>query len=115
MNSLRIEVAEYHLAKGQLKEVSQLKEKINSQNKEIAELKLKAAEADKLRLRVEELENINRQYEQDIKGLKESLRIYSIKTDVKEDKDRRERRFRISARNACGSSGIWRQEWRNER
>ena len=87
LNSLRIEVAEYHLAKGQLKEVSQLKEKINSQNKEIAELKLKAAEADKLRLRVEELENINRQYEQDIKGLKESLRIYSIKTDVKEDKE----------------------------
>ena len=85
LNSLRIEVAEYHLAKGQLKEIPLLKEKINNQNKEIAQLRLKAAEVDKLKLKIEELENIKTQYEQDIKGLKESLRIYSIKTNIKED------------------------------
>ena len=85
LNSLRIEVAEYHLAKGQLKEIPLLKEKINKQNKEIAQLRLKAAEVDKLKLKIEELENIKTQYEQDIKGLKESLRIYSIKTNIKED------------------------------
>ena len=87
LNSLRVEVAEYRSVKNQLKELTHLKEKLNSQNKEIAQLKIKASEADKLKLRVEELENLKSRYEQDIKGLKESVRIYSIKTNAKEDKE----------------------------
>ena len=87
LNSLRVEVAEYHSVKGQLKELNLLKEKLNNQSKEIAQLKAKAAEADKLKLRVEELTQLKNKYEQDIKGLKESLRIYSIKTTAKEDKE----------------------------
>ena len=87
LNALRVEVAEYHSAKAQLKELNMLKEKVNSQNKEIALLKAKAAEADKLKLRVEELSQLKNKYELDIKGLKESLRIYSIKTTPKEDKE----------------------------
>jgi hypothetical protein len=87
LNSLRVEVAEYHSVKGQLKELNLLKEKLNNQSKEIAQLKVKAAEADKLKLRVEELTQLKNKYEQDIKGLKESLRIYSIKTTAKEDKE----------------------------
>ena len=87
LNELRVEVAEYHSVKAQLKELNMLKEKVNSQNKEIALLKAKAAEADKLKLRVEELSQLKNKYELDIKGLKESLRIYSIKTTPKEDKE----------------------------
>ena len=87
LNALRVEVAEYHSVKAQLKELNMLKEKVNSQNKEIALLKAKAAEADKLKLRVEELNQLKNKYELDIKGLKESLRIYSIKTTPKEDKE----------------------------
>ena len=87
LNALRVEVAEYHSVKAQLKELNMLKEKVNSQNKEIALLKAKAAEADKLKLRVEELSQLKNKYELDIKGLKESLRIYSIKTTPKEDKE----------------------------
>ena len=87
LNALRVEVAEYHSVKAQLKELNILKEKVNSQNKEIALLKAKAAEADKLKLRVEELSQLKNKYELDIKGLKESLRIYSIKTTPKEDKE----------------------------
>jgi len=87
LNELRVEVAEYHSVKAQLKELNILKEKVNSQNKEIALLKAKAAEADKLKLRVEELSQLKNKYELDIKGLKESLRIYSIKTTPKEDKE----------------------------
>ena len=87
LNALRVEVAEYHAVKAQLKELNVLKEKVNSQNKEIALLKAKAAEADKLKLRVEELSQLKNKYELDIKGLKESLRIYSIKTTPKEDKE----------------------------
>ena len=64
-----------------------LEEKLDNQSKEIAQLKAKAAEADKLKLRVEELTQLKNKYEQDIKGLKESLRIYSIKTTAKEDKE----------------------------
>jgi len=87
LNSLRVEVAKYHSVKSQLKELTLLKGKLNEQNKEIAQLKKKAAEADKLKLRVEELENLKNRNEQEIKGLKESLRIYSIKTSTKEDKE----------------------------
>jgi len=87
LNSLRVEVAKYHSVKNQLKELTLLKGKLNEQNKEIAQLKKKAAEADKLKLRVEELENLKNRNEQEIKGLKESLRIYSIKTSTKEDKE----------------------------
>ena len=87
LNSLRVEVAKYHSVKSQLKELTLLKGKLNEQNKEIAQLKKKAAEADKLKLRVEELENLKNRNEQEIKGLKESLRIYNIKTSTKEDKE----------------------------
>ena len=57
LNALRMEVAEYHAVKDQLKELAILKEKITAQNKELDILRLKAKEADRLRLRVEELEN----------------------------------------------------------
>ena len=84
LNNLRIKVAEYNV---KIKEINTLKEKINNQNKEIAQLRIKAAEADKLRKRVNELEEIKSRYEIDIKGLKESLRLYSIKTSSKEEKE----------------------------
>jgi len=87
LNALRMEVAEYHAVKDQLKELAILKEKINAQNKELDILRLKAKEADRLRLRVEELENLKNKYEKDILGLKESIRLYSIKTQIKEDKE----------------------------
>ena len=90
LNSLRVQAAEFNSAKIQLKELNTLKEKIREQNKEIAILKLKAAEADKLKKKVDELENIKIRYEKDIKGLKESLRIYSIKTIAKEEKEEKE-------------------------
>ena len=90
LNTLRVQAAEFNSAKIQLKELNTLKEKIREQNKEIAELRLKAAEADKLKKKVEELENIKIRYEKDIKGLQESLRIYSIKTITKEEKDEKE-------------------------
>ena len=87
LNALRMEVAEYHAVKDQLKELAILKEKITAQNKELDILRLKAKEADRLRLRVEELENLKNKYEKDILGLKESIRLYSIKTQIKEDKE----------------------------
>jgi len=90
LNALRVQFAEFNSAKAQLKELNILKEKLNAQNKEIAQLRLKAAEAEKLKLKVQELEKIKLKYEKDIYGLKESLRIYSIKTNVKEEKEEKE-------------------------
>ena len=90
LNTLRVQFAEFNSAKAQLKELNTLKEKINAQNKEIAQLRLKAAEAEKLKLKVQELEKIKLKYEKDIYDLKESLRIYSIKTNVKEEKEEKE-------------------------
>jgi hypothetical protein len=87
---LHVQLAEFNAAKVQLKELNTLKEKINAQNKELAQLRLKAAEAEKLKLQVEDLEKIKLKYEKDILGLKESLRIYSIKTNAKEDKEEKE-------------------------
>ena len=90
LNTLRMQLAELNSAKAQLKELNILKEKINAQNKELAQLRLKAAEAEKLKLQVQELEKIKLKYEKDIVGLKESLRIYSIKTNAKEEKEEKE-------------------------
>ena len=90
LNTLRMQLAEFNSAKAQLKELNILKEKINAQNKELAQLRLKAAEAEKLKLQVQELEKIKLKYEKDIVGLKESLRIYSIKTNAKEEKEEKE-------------------------
>ena len=90
LNTLRMQLAELNSAKAQLKELNILKEKINAQNKELAQLRLKAAEAEKLKLQVQELEKIKLRYEKDIVGLKESLRIYSIKTNAKEEKEEKE-------------------------
>ena len=90
LNTLRMQLAEFNSAKAQLKELNILKEKINAQNKELAQLRLKAAEAEKLKLQVQELEKIKLRYEKDIVGLKESLRIYSIKTNAKEEKEEKE-------------------------
>ena len=90
LNTLRMQLAELNSAKAQLKELKILKEKINAQNKELAQLRLKAAEAEKLKLQVQELEKIKLKYEKDIVGLKESLRIYSIKTNAKEEKEEKE-------------------------
>ena len=90
LNALRVEVAKYHSLKTQLQELDFLKAKLNEQNKELVQLRIKAAEADRLKLRVEELENLKSRYEKDIKGLKESLRLYSIKTNVKEEKEEKE-------------------------
>ena len=90
LNTLRMQLAELNSAKAQLKELNILKEKINAQNKELAQLRLKAAEAEKLKLQVQELEKIKSKYEKDIVGLKESLRIYSIKTNAKEEKEEKE-------------------------
>ena len=90
LNTLHVQLAEFNAAKAQLKELNTLKEKINAQNKEMAQLRLKAAEAEKLKLQVEDLEKIKLKYEKDILGLKESLRIYSIKTNAKEDKEEKE-------------------------
>ena len=90
LNTLRMQLAELNSAKAQLKELNILKEKINEQNKELAQLRLKAAEAEKLKLQVQELEKIKLRYEKDIVGLKESLRIYSIKTNAKEEKEEKE-------------------------
>ena len=87
LNSLRVQVAEFNSAKIQLKELNTLKEKIREQNKEIIELRQKAAEVDQLKKKVEELELLKLGYEKDIKDLKESLRIYSIKTVAKEEKE----------------------------
>jgi hypothetical protein len=87
LNTLRVHLAEFNSAKAQLKELNILKEKVNAQNKELAQLRLKAAEAEKLKLQVQELEKIKLKYEKDIYGLKESLRIYSIKTNAKEEKE----------------------------
>ena len=90
LNTLRMQLAELNSAKAQLKELNIQKEKINAQNKELAQLRLKAAEAEKLKLQVQELEKIKLKYEKDIVGLKESLRIYSIKTNAKEEKEEKE-------------------------
>ena len=90
LNTLRLQLADYNSAKAQLKELNILKEKLNQQNKEIAQLRLKAAEAEKLKLQVNELLKIKVKYENDIQGLKESLRIYSIKTNVREEKEEKE-------------------------
>ena len=90
LNTLRMQLAELNSAKAQLKELNIQKEKINAQNKELAQLRLKAAEAEKLKLQVQELEKIKLRYEKDIVGLKESLRIYSIKTNAKEEKEEKE-------------------------
>ena len=90
LNTLRMQLAELNSAKAQLKELNILNEKINAQNKELAQLRLKAAEAEKLKLQVQELEKIKLRYEKDIVGLKESLRIYSIKTNAKEEKEEKE-------------------------
>ena len=90
LNSLRMEVAEYHSIKGQLKEFALIKEKLKIQSQEIAQLKLKVSENEKLKLRIAELESIKSRYEQDIQGLKESLRLYSIKTQAKEEKEEKE-------------------------
>ena len=90
LNTLRMQLAEFNSAKAQLKELNILKEKINAQNRELAQLRLKATEAEKLKLQVQELEKIKLKYEKDIVGLKESLRIYSIKTNAKEEKEEKE-------------------------
>ena len=90
LNTLRLQLADYNSAKAQLKELNILKEKLNQQNKEIAQLRLKAAEAEKLKLQVNELLKLKVKYENDIQGLKESLRIYSIKTNVREEKEEKE-------------------------
>ena len=55
-------------------------------------MRIKAAEAEKLKLQVDELLKLKIKYENDIQGLKESLRIYSIKTNVREEKEDKEKK-----------------------
>ena len=87
LNSLRAQVAEYNAIKGQLKEINSLKEIIKTQKAEITELKFKLKEYENMKLKISDLENVKFKYEKDIKDLKESLRLYSIKTNIKEEKD----------------------------
>ena len=87
LNSLRAQVAEYNAIKGQLKEINSLKEIIKTQKAEITELKFKLKEYENMKLKISDLENIKFKYEKDIKDLKESLRLYSIKTNIKDEKD----------------------------
>ena len=91
LNSLRAQVAEYNAIKGQLKELNFLKEKIKQQNIEILELKNKLKDYEAMQLKVSDLENIKSKYEEDIKGLKESMKLYSLKTsNLEENKDDKE-------------------------
>ena len=87
LNSLRAQVAEYNAIKGQLKEINSLKEIIKTQKAEITELKFKLKEYENMKLKISDLENVKFKYEKDIKDLKESLRLYSIKTNIKDEKD----------------------------
>ena len=87
LNSLRAQVAEYNAIKGQLKEINLLKEKIKNQNNEINELKYKLKDYENLKSKIIDLEGIKQKYEKDIKVMKESLRLYSIKTNIREEKD----------------------------
>ena len=90
LNSLRAQVAEYNAIKGQLKELNMLKEKVKAQNAEILELKNKLKDYESMQFKISDLENLKLKYEEDIKGLKESIRLYSIKTSVRAQEDNKE-------------------------
>ena len=67
-----------------------LKEKVKAQNAEILELKNKLKDYESMQFKISDLENLKLKYEEDIKGLKESIRLYSIKTNVGAQEDNKE-------------------------
>jgi hypothetical protein len=77
LNSLRAQVAEFNAIKDQYKNVDSQIEKLSLENQ-------------KLKMRIEELEETNTKYEEEIKILKQNEKIYSKKSqgsNVEEDKD----------------------------
>ena len=77
LNSLRAQVAEFNAIKNQYKNVDSQIEKLSLENQ-------------KLKMRIEELEEANTKYEEEIKILKQNEKIYSKKSqgsNVEEDKD----------------------------
>ena len=79
LNSLRAQVAEYNAVKSQFKEVNELR----------AQVEQLSLENEKLKIKVEELEDLNIKYEEEIKNLKENERLYSMKSKASntENKD----------------------------
>ena len=79
LNSLRAQVAEYNAVKSQFKEVNELR----------AQVEQLSLENEKLKIKVEELEDLNLKYEEEIKNLKENERLYSMKSKASntENKD----------------------------
>ena len=77
LNSLRAQIAEFNAIKDQYKNVDSQIEKLSLENQ-------------KLKMRIEELEETNTKYEEEIKILKQNEKIYSKKSqgsNVEEDKD----------------------------
>ena len=77
LNSLRAQVAEFNAIKNQYKNVDSQIEKLSLENQ-------------KLKMRIEELEEANTKYEEEIKILKQNEKIYSKESqgsNVEEDKD----------------------------
>ncbi len=77
LNSLRAQVAEFNAIKNQYKNVDSQIEKLSLENQ-------------KLKMRIEELEETNTKYEEEIKILKQNEKIYSKESqgsNVEEDKD----------------------------
>ena len=77
LNSLRAQVAEFNAIKNQYKNVDSQIEKLSLENQ-------------KLKMRIEELEEANTKYEEEIKTLKQNEKIYSKESqgsNVEEDKD----------------------------
>ena len=79
LNSLRAQVAEYNAVKSQFKEINELR----------AQVEQLSLENEKLKIKVEELEDLNLKYEEEIKNLKENERLYSMKSKASntENKD----------------------------
>ena len=80
LNSLRAQVAEYKAIKDQFKDIDTLRSQVD-------QLSL---ENEKLKIRVEELEDIKSKYEEEISSLKENEKMYSMQSRLSNNKDNKD-------------------------